>query len=370
MAEKIRVLDLFSGIGGISLGLERTGGFETVAFCEIEPFCRAVLRRYWPHLEVYENVKTLRGADLLALHGRIDCIAGGFPCQQISAAGKGEGVGTEGAPTDRSGLWWEMRRLIREIRPAWVFAENVPTLRTRGADSVIASLEQEGYTVWASVVGAWAVGAPHKRDRIWLIGRRGVRHANPNSERGGREGGDALHRDKRTRKTGRESLSPISLWGDDSSISHSQSASEDGLAYSFGSGLERLGAFAGSSQITEPRYDGSVSCWPARPGQQQYEWEEPRLATLEYLSRSVESEMGGAAYGLSDELLQYICSVTGWDDARSRQWWEKNKVRVVSRWRREVLRALGNSVVPQVVEVMGRGILEMERYGREAGLFE
>lgn len=127
---KLRVLDLFSGIGGFSLGLERTGGFETVAFCEIEPYPRAVLAKHWPHVPCYEDVRTLT-ADTLAKDGiAVDVICGGFPCQDLSFAGKRSGL--EGA---RSGLWREYARLIAELRPRWVVIENVPGLLS-GADTI------------------------------------------------------------------------------------------------------------------------------------------------------------------------------------------------------------------------------------------
>src|SRR5262249_35665923 len=98
---------------------------------------------------------------------RCDLIAGGFPCQDISAAGKGAGIGGT-----RSGLWFEMARIIAGVRPAWVLVENVPALRARGADRVLADLEEIGYTCWPFVVGAWAVGAPHRRDRVWIVAHR------------------------------------------------------------------------------------------------------------------------------------------------------------------------------------------------------
>ena len=121
---KMRVLDLFSGIGGFSLGLERTGGFETVAFCEIEPFPRKILAKHWPEVKCYEDVRTLT-ADTLARDGiAVDVITGGFPCQDLSVAGKKRGMG-EGT---RSGLWSEIVRLIGELRPRYVIVENVANL--------------------------------------------------------------------------------------------------------------------------------------------------------------------------------------------------------------------------------------------------
>ena len=163
MAHPMRVLDLFSGIGGFALGLERAG-MDTTAFCEIKPHSRAVLAKHWPGVPCYHDITTLTG-DQLARDGlTFDVICGGFPCQDISAAGRGEGI--EGS---RSGLWSHYARLIGEVRPRWVIIENSPMLRTRGADRVLGDLEREGYACWPVVVGAVHAGAPHKRQRAFVL---------------------------------------------------------------------------------------------------------------------------------------------------------------------------------------------------------
>jgi DNA (cytosine-5)-methyltransferase 1 len=156
----LKVLDLFSGIGGFSLGLERAGGFETSAFCEINKNAQKVLKKHWPNVPIFEDVTTLKGEQL----GTIDVICGGFPCQDISLAGKGAGL--EGA---RSGLWFEFHRLIKEIKPSWVIAENVAVLRSRGLDQVLRSLAEIGYDAEWHCIPASAVGAPHQRDRVWIV---------------------------------------------------------------------------------------------------------------------------------------------------------------------------------------------------------
>src|ERR1035437_5089521 len=131
----LNVLDLFSGIGGFSLGLERAG-MRTVAFCEIEPYCRAVLRKHWPDVPIFEDVRTLAAADVPG----VDLICGGFPCQDISLAGKGAGITGE-----RSGLWGEYARLVGELRPRYVIVENVAALLGRGMARVLGDLSQIGY---------------------------------------------------------------------------------------------------------------------------------------------------------------------------------------------------------------------------------
>jgi DNA (cytosine-5)-methyltransferase 1 len=153
-------LDLFSGIGGFSLGLQRTGGFKTVAFCDFDKKTHAVLNKNFPGVPIFDDVRTLKGEDV----GTIDIITGGFPCQDLSVAGKGAGLAGE-----RSGLWYEMHRLIKETQPRWVIAENVSVLRSRGLEEVLRSLAEIGYDAEWHCIPASAVGAPHRRDRIWIV---------------------------------------------------------------------------------------------------------------------------------------------------------------------------------------------------------
>lgn len=165
--EQFKLLDLFSGIGGFSLGLERTGGFKTVAFCEIDPFCRRVLAKHWPEVPCYDDVRELT-ADRLAADGiAIDAICGGFPCQDLSEAGDREGIDGE-----RSGLWREYARIIGEVRPRVAVVENVPELLS-GANGawfsrVLGDLAALGYdAVWHCIQAA-DLGAAHIRDRLWI----------------------------------------------------------------------------------------------------------------------------------------------------------------------------------------------------------
>lgn len=169
----LQVLDLFSGIGGFSLGLERAG-FRSIAFCEVDPFCRRVLAKHWPEVPIYDDVRSLT-ADRLAADGLagVDVVCGGFPCQDISIAG--EGVGLDGG---RSGLWRDMLRIVAEVRPRWVIIENVAVLRSRGLHAVMAALDALGYVGEWHSIPATAVGAPHSRDRLWIVAHaeRGGRH--------------------------------------------------------------------------------------------------------------------------------------------------------------------------------------------------
>jgi DNA (cytosine-5)-methyltransferase 1 len=160
----MNVLDLFSGIGGFSLGLERTGGFRTVAFCEIDPFCRRVLAKHWPEVPCYHDVNTLTKDQLVTDGISIDAIVGGFPCQDISLAG-GSRLGLAGK---RSGLWSEYARLIGELRPAYVIVENVSALLDNGMGDILGTLAALGYDGEWSCIPAGSIGSPTIRDRVWI----------------------------------------------------------------------------------------------------------------------------------------------------------------------------------------------------------
>ena len=161
-----KVLDLFSGIGGFSLGLERTGGFKTVAFCEIEEYPQRVLAKHWPDVPCYTDVRTLTYEGLKADGIIPTCITAGFPCQDISNAGRGAGI--EG---ERSGLWSEVARLTGEIRPRYLLLENVSAILGRGLDTVLGDLAQVGYDCeWHCVPASHpCIGALHQRDRWWCV---------------------------------------------------------------------------------------------------------------------------------------------------------------------------------------------------------
>ncbi len=170
----MKTLDLFSGIGGFSLGLERAG-FETVAFCEIDKYCQKVIKKFWDK-KIYNDVKEITKQKLKSDGIEFpEIITGGFPCQPFSIAGARKGT------DDNRHLWPEMFRIIKEFKPRWVIGENV-----RGIiniqdgmvfENVCTDLEGEGYEVRAFNIPAAAVGAPHKRERIWILAnsRRSIR---------------------------------------------------------------------------------------------------------------------------------------------------------------------------------------------------
>jgi DNA (cytosine-5)-methyltransferase 1 len=154
---RLTVGSLFSGIGGFDLAAERVG-WEIKWQVEIDPYCTKVLEKHWPHVRRYGDIKRLR------YPSRVDVICGGFPCQDISQAGKRAGIdGT------RSGLWREMARIVRAVRPRYVVVENVSALLARGLGRVLGDLAACGYDAEWDCIPAFAVGAPHRRDRVFLV---------------------------------------------------------------------------------------------------------------------------------------------------------------------------------------------------------
>jgi DNA (cytosine-5)-methyltransferase 1 len=194
----LTVGSLFAGVGGFELGLEATGEFKTVWQVEIDEYAQKVLAKHWPDVRTHGDIRTFptEPTDQWAC----DVICGGFPCQDISFAGKGAGLNGE-----RSGLWYEYARVVRILRPRYVLVENVAALLTRGLDAVLGTLATLGYDAEWHCVPAAYVGAPHIRDRVWILahavrterepraGRRGIRQGDTDAadaEHDGRSSGE------------------------------------------------------------------------------------------------------------------------------------------------------------------------------------
>lgn len=292
---KLKVLDLFSGIGGFSLGLERTGGFETVAFCEINPFCQKVLKKHWPDVPIYNDVRNLD------YDGAVDVITGGFPCQPFSTAGK-----RQGKDDDRH-LWPAMLQLIQKYRPTWVIGENVNGLISMGLDTVLSDLGYSNYGARTFVIPAVSVNARHRRDRLWIVanskstGKRGE-IGNVCEEDGG-SWGSLFQQPDSTSKNVANTMCQQNQRINERRFQHQSTGSSKALCHATSKGF--------------PDWAGGTVGQP-RPIT---EFERPD-------GREIECDFRGIPHGVS---------------------------RRVDR-----LKSLGNAVVPQIPEIIGRAILAAE----------
>jgi DNA (cytosine-5)-methyltransferase 1 len=161
LIETLKILDTFAGIGGFSYAAhELVGGFETTQFVEIDPFCQKVLKKHFPKVPCHDDIKTFT-----ANPGQYDVITGGFPCQDISIAGRREGITDQ----SRSGLFYELIRVIRLVRPKFVVMENVAAILNNGLDIVLGELSEAGYDAEWSIISASSLGAAHRRSRWWCV---------------------------------------------------------------------------------------------------------------------------------------------------------------------------------------------------------
>jgi DNA (cytosine-5)-methyltransferase 1 len=304
--EKLKLLDLFSGIGGFSLGLERTGGFETVGFCEIDPFCQKVLRKHWPNVPIYEDVRTIDAIPA-------NVISGGYPCQPFSTAGK-----RGGAEDDRH-LWPEMYRIIKAGRPEWVVAENVAGHISMGLDTVLSDLECAGYAWWTFVIPACALDARHRRDRVWII-------ANAKDERTLRGSGEV------SQAHGRQDsglLSELDNTVDSQTLANANGIGREGRNSGRGIAANEDGASARSEAGRSIQSDAAANPIGGQRSQRgkigRMGWEEqipwPRVGPL-----TSEPLVCRGAHGIPSRM--------------------------------DRLKSLGNSVVPQIPELIGRAILQ------------
>lgn len=342
----LRVLDLFSGIGGFSLGLERTGGFETAAFCEYAEWPRKVLAKRWPNVPIFEDVRTLRGSDI---DGPIDVICGGYPCQPFSTAGR-----RKGAQDDRH-LWPEFNRLVAELRPTWVIGENVAGHISMGLDDVLSDLEGQGYACRTFVIPACATDAPHRRDRVWTVAF---------SDRGNGKSGES-NRPRIRAEIDRQGSDTDTGGASDkrASLAHATQLQRDGGRDNAKNNAARrfqgeLGGSSGSQHVAHAQRSGQSGqreheqpsdCQTQREGQANHV--EPERQPRK---RRIEPGMGGMANGLP----------TGMDGPC--RWPDEPDIPRVAKGvkdRANRLKALGNAVVPQIPEMIGRAILEAEENG-------
>ena len=396
----MRILDLFSGIGGFSLGLHRASEtFQTVAFCEQDPFCTQILNKHWPDVPVYPDIRKLNGKEI----GTIDIVCGGFPCQPFSQAGK-----RRGKEDDRD-LWPEMFRIIRECVPAYVIGENVVGFTNMELDRTVSDLESEGYEVRTFVLGAVAVQAPHQRQRCWIIAHAGCFQSG-SQEKPKRASSDFARCSGRTYTRSKEDkrnvsdskrngLTPTEVEGSiaetvrekpqgknnalDTTGTSGLPGTEQDVADSdrarFEQGNEEMAQ--GSPEQPDRRrvqpgenvsdrngsgLQGGVQDRESYPEgrQESGNGSVAERGTGRQGNRnghgSTQRGMGDLADGLSAELLNIGLIWETEPDIPRVTTGEKNRVKK--------LKALGNSVVPQIPEIIGRLIMEVEREIQSEGI--
>ena len=202
---KLKTLDLFSGIGGFSLGLESTGFFETIGFIEKDKFCQKVLKKHWSSINIEEDIRNVKGEKYQA-----DVVTGGFPCQPFSVAGKRKST------ADDLYLWDEMLRVIRETKPRWVIGENVEGIININEGMVLRQvlndLENEGFQSQCIIIPASGIGAWHQRKRIWIVAHSNSnRHVSEIRGVNGEEKGIPVQ-DRQKDSTSRKSIGTSDVW--------------------------------------------------------------------------------------------------------------------------------------------------------------
>jgi DNA (cytosine-5)-methyltransferase 1 len=326
----MRVLDLFSGVGGFSLGLERAG-MTTVAFCEIEPYCRRVLAKHWPNVPIYGDIRELTAERLRADGISVDLVCGGFPCQDISVAGNGAGLAGE-----RSGLWSEYARLVGELRPRRVIVENVAALLGRGLGRVLGDLAALGYDAEWHIISAADVGAPHRRERIWIM-------AHPQKLLG--DGSD-FH--------GKHAESEISESGDSGgavNVSDSNRAGCTTRAYPALGDLHRP-----NGETTEATGE--------RPLRNARTVQDGAHGDVADAKRRGQQGSGEPIHALGSTSCAIGKAIDALNGGVGEIWRVEPNVGRVAHGipnRVDRLRALGNAVVPQIPEIIGRAIMESQR---------
>ena len=359
----MRIGSLFSGIGGLELGLERAGLGPVIWQCEIDPFARQVLAKHWPNTRRFEDV---RSVDENA--PAVDLICGGFPCQDLSYAGNGAGL--EGA---RSGLWFEYLRVVRALRPRCVVVENVPALLTRGLGVVLGGLAESGYDAQWDCLPAAAVGAPHRRDRLFVVAWRvsdTERHAlRFEPERGPGAARPANARNTESDDVGGETLADItSERGHDNGPSHGQQPSTQYGPARGGGRFDDVADADGERRSREGNH-GAGGTWTIG---RESSGDREALADADRARRRSPGQGAGGPGERSprgDNAHGRDVSYAWPPGPGDMHAWGRLPVEaqpaicrgangVPRGMDRRRLKALGNAVVPQVAEVIGRAIVE------------
>ena len=328
---RIKMLDLFSGIGGFALAAKWTWGdlLDIVGFCEIEKYAQKVLQKNFPGVPIYDDITKLNGNDFKD----IDLLTGGFPCQDISIAGKGEGITGK-----RSGLWTEMHRIISEVRPRYALIENVPMLIHRGLERVLSDLTEIGYDTEWQIVGADDVGAWHRRKRIWIVAYSGD-STNTTIERQEKKENRISKEYRQKRRSGMSARTSI----------NGEVPSED-VAYSNGtrseSKLRETISWKQNKKISNSKSGGKSTGRNSIFSEfkdEKYVPDTDRKRSQRMESESQESQRSNKQTGFQSR-------------TRKRNWWaiepELGRVANGIPSRVDRLKGLGNAIVPQVAQLI------------------
>lgn len=315
-------LSLFSGVGGLDVAFEACGG-NIIAFCEIDPFCQKVLKKHWPKVPCFVDIREVVGTHESFKDTAIDIIYGGFPCQPFSVAGSKRGK------EDNRYLWPEFSRLVSEIKPHWVVAENVPGILSLAADDICKDLECMGYEVGIWNFEALSVGAPHRRARIFFVAHAGRRMLQGGSVPGEVRGISEIGAAAGIERPGSPSLS-------DPDCEREQQQ---------GGSFSHCGRWAGDVRAEAP---SNSNCQRREVQRNGVPAEQKLCGTERRGGREPQPRMGGIAYGLSPWLDRY------WD-------WGIPKVAKGIPNRVSRLKALGNAVVPAQAVPIFRAIIEADK---------
>jgi len=393
---KLRTLDLFSGIGGFSLGLESTGFFETIGFVEKDKFCQKVLKKHWSNINIEEDIRNVKGEKYAA-----EVITGGFPCQPFSVAGKRKST------ADDRYLWDEMLRVIRETKPRWVIGENVEGIVNINEGmvlrQVLTDLENEGFKSQCIIIPASGIGAWHQRKRIWIV-------ANSDSNRHVSEirGGDAEEKripvqDRQKDSTSRKSIGTSDVWetnkeyvpNTSSQRSSSQSIGEHReldkesrgkketrnkstlCTSSSCSNVSNSDSWMRGGRGTEFK-SGDDRQWRFHTEKEEQTREHIRCKTIgcnAVFGEDVSNSNDKGLQRLNTEQLtseQEFRFTSSKDDEGRKTWWQTqselcgvpNGVSYeLDKDRSNRIKALGNSIVPQIARQIGLSIMEAELNG-------
>ena len=352
----LKLLDLFSGIGGFSLGLESTGGFETIAFVEKDDFCQKVLKKHWPNTTIEGDIRNVKGDKYEA-----DIITGGFPCQPFSVAGKRKGT------DDDRYLWDETIRVVRECKPRWFIGENVEGLININNGVVLrqvqTDLEKEGFEVQCLVIPASGIGAWHQRKRIWIVANSSSQRSSSQSIGEHRELDKEIKRKKETR--------------DQSTLCTSSSCSDVSNSESISSNDGRYGNDSKEKQIQfkTRRENSSTNVSNPDTGFSIGENKEiqTRRTSINNGSETLSNSNNERLQGLDSEpiLQEQKLGLSANKDDEGRETWWQTQSRIcgvpngvsfeLDKGRNNRIKSLGNSIVPQIVRQLGFAILEAEK---------